>query len=178
MNEMLKTEYMTIEKLIPAIVQWGRDRGLSDIDNRFAQFTKLSEEDGELAKSYKLQNRILQIDGVGDTFVTLIILLDQIGANPTNLFLSAEKIFESTEVDYNISVYERYFYFSIEKGMMAKTMFKGSLIERQHAIKNTIIQTMILSTHLGFKYVDCLNAAYQEIKDREGKTVDGSFIKN
>ena len=31
---------------------------------------------------------------------------------------------------------------------------------------------------LGYNIEDCINAAYDEIKDRKGKTVNGIFVKN
>ena len=36
---------------------------------------------------------------------------------------------------------------------------------------------IILAAQSGFTATECLEAAYNEIKDRKGKTVDGVFVK-
>ncbi len=43
---------------------------------------------------------------------------------------------------------------------------------------DTIITLIILAEQNGLNPVDCLNSAYQEIKERTGKTVNGTFIKD
>jgi hypothetical protein len=36
---------------------------------------------------------------------------------------------------------------------------------------------ILLAELVGVKFENCLLAAYQEIKDRQGKMVDGMFVK-
>lgn len=45
------------------------------------------------------------------------------------------------------------------------------------ALGDTIVTIVILADILGFDIRDCLSSAYEEIKNREGITVDGNFIK-
>lgn len=47
----------------------------------------------------------------------------------------------------------------------------------EDAIGDIGVVLIILADILGYDFVDCLELAYNEIKDRTGKTVDGSFIK-
>lgn len=45
------------------------------------------------------------------------------------------------------------------------------------AIGDIIVTLIILSSHYELSVLDCLDAAYGQIKDRKGKTVNGTFIK-
>jgi NTP pyrophosphatase (non-canonical NTP hydrolase) len=47
----------------------------------------------------------------------------------------------------------------------------------EDAIGDIGVVLTILADMLGYDFTDCLELAYNEIKDRTGKTVDGSFIK-
>lgn len=46
------------------------------------------------------------------------------------------------------------------------------------AIGDSFVTIIVLSDILGMNPIDCLESALEEISDRKGKTVDGSFIKN
>jgi NTP pyrophosphatase (non-canonical NTP hydrolase) len=96
------------EELDYNITNWAHNKGLIVIANHPKQFMKVMEELGETARSVLKDDKEGIIDGIGDTFVTLIILSRQLGLDP----------------------------------------------------------------------VECLNVAWNEIKDRTGKTVDGTFIKD
>ena len=59
----------------------------------------------------------------------------------------------------------------------------GSLAKNNHeatidAIGDVLVTIIILANQLGVRPIDCLRLAYDEIKDRGGKTVNGVFIKN
>ena len=69
------------------------------------------------------------------------------------------------------------------------TLFKNTPEVRQHLMGNPTIETadgigdmlvtiIILSEMLGFNSVECLELAYDEIKDRTGKMVGGQFVKD
>ena len=57
----------------------------------------------------------------------------------------------------------------------------GILKQKPEVIKDSygdILVTLIISAaQTGYDLTECLNAAYEEIKNRTGKTVDGTFIK-
>lgn len=48
----------------------------------------------------------------------------------------------------------------------------------EDAIGDIGVVLIILADILGYDFVDCLEFAYNEIKDRTGHTQDGSFIKD
>ena len=50
--------------------------------------------------------------------------------------------------------------------------------EIQDGIGDTFVTLIILAYQLGLEPADCLEAAWNEIKDRKGKTENGVFIKN
>lgn len=52
---------------------------------------------------------------------------------------------------------------------------EGEIID---AMGDTFVTLIILSAQLGYDPTACLSAAWDEIKDRKGKTVNGVFIKN
>ena len=99
---------MTFDNLIENVSQWAEDKNILKVENAPKQLLKVLEEVGETAGAL-LKNKEAEIkDGIGDSFVTLIILAKQLGLEPA----------------------------------------------------------------------DCLEAAWNEIKDRTGKTENGVFIKN
>jgi len=99
---------MTFDNLIDNVGQWADDKNILKKENAPKQLLKVMEEVGETAGAL-LKNKEAEIkDGIGDSFVTLIILSKQLGLEP----------------------------------------------------------------------VECLEAAWNEIKDRTGKTENGVFIKN
>ena len=49
--------------------------------------------------------------------------------------------------------------------------------EIKDAIGDSLVTLIILSNILGFDPVDCLAAAYEEIRDRKGITENGTFVK-
>jgi NTP pyrophosphatase (non-canonical NTP hydrolase) len=99
---------MTFDNLIENVSQWADDKNILKKENAPKQLLKVMEEVGETSGAL-LKNKEAEIkDGIGDSFVTLIILAKQLGLEP----------------------------------------------------------------------VDCLEAAWNEIKDRTGKTENGVFIKN
>ena len=107
---MSRADYLdgaSFDGLIESVRLWAEDKDLVKIENVNRQMLKVVEEIGETAASIARGDKNLVKDGIGDSFVTLIILSYQLGIEP----------------------------------------------------------------------YDCLEAAWSEIMDRKGKTVDGVFIK-
>jgi NTP pyrophosphatase (non-canonical NTP hydrolase) len=99
---------MSFDKLSDNILVWAEEKGILVKDNAPKQMIKVMEEVGETAGAL-LKNKKEELkDGLGDSFVTLIILSKQLGFTPS----------------------------------------------------------------------ECLESAWNEIKDRTGKTVDGVFVKD
>lgn len=97
-----------MDELINNVFTWADEKGLIKEENATKQMLKVIEEVGETAGALAKNNRDELKDGIGDSFVTLIILANQCGYTPS----------------------------------------------------------------------ECLQAAWDEIKGRTGKTVNGVFVKD
>lgn len=53
-----------------------------------------------------------------------------------------------------------------------------ALFEAQDGIGDMLVTIIILAQMLGLDSVECLESAYNEIKGRTGKMVDGIFVKD
>ena len=52
-----------------------------------------------------------------------------------------------------------------------------AILEVADGIGDMIVTIILLAKMVGLDYVDCLADAYDEIKDRKGKMVNGLFVK-
>ena len=64
-----------------------------------------------------------------------------------------------------------------EAGELASGINKNKLDLIIDSIGDTYVVLVILCMQLGLDINDCIKAAYEEIKDRKGKMVDGIFVK-
>ena len=71
------------------IVDWAIKRGITNPENAPKQMLKVMEEVGETAASIARGDKALIKDGIGDSFVTLIILSWQNGIDPTECLRAA-----------------------------------------------------------------------------------------
>ena len=75
---------MTFDELIQNVKEWADDKDILKSENAPKQLMKVMEELGETAGAIAKNKATAEImDGIGDTFVTLIILSYQMGLNPT-----------------------------------------------------------------------------------------------
>lgn len=65
-----------------------------------------------------------------------------------------------------------------EVGELANAILKDNKAEQIDALGDIQIVLNILSEQLGFDLDECLKSAYEEIKNRKGKTINGTFIKD
>ena len=72
---------------------------------------------------------------------------------------------------------KQYMKFIEESGELARAILKNNEADTVDAFGDVMVTLIILSEQLGYNLTNCLKAAYEEIKDREGKTVNGVFIK-
>lgn len=64
-----------------------------------------------------------------------------------------------------------------EVGELSGALLKDNQEQIIDGIGDSLVTLIILSSQLGLDSVACLESAWNEIKDRTGKTVNGSFIK-
>ena len=64
-----------------------------------------------------------------------------------------------------------------EIGELSNAILKDDKSEQIDALGDIQVVLIILAEQLGFDLDTCLQCAYDEIKNRKGKTINGSFIK-
>lgn len=64
-----------------------------------------------------------------------------------------------------------------ECGELAGAILKNNREEMVDAIGDIQVVLIILSEQLGIDYDNALVSAYNQIRDRKGKTINGSFVK-
>ena len=64
-----------------------------------------------------------------------------------------------------------------EVGELTASLLKNDEKNIVDSIGDSFVTLIILSAQLGLDPTQCLNEAYNEIANRKGKTVDGTFIK-
>jgi NTP pyrophosphatase (non-canonical NTP hydrolase) len=64
-----------------------------------------------------------------------------------------------------------------ELGELAKAINKNDIKQQEDGIGDSIITIMCISMQLKLDFKKCLEIAYNEIKDRKGKLVNGTFVK-
>lgn len=80
------------------------------------------------------------------------------------------------EILHREGVHKQFVKFIEESGELAKNILKG--VDCTDDFGDVLVTLIIMSKQLNYDLVKCLDFAYNEIKDREGKTVNGVFIKD
>jgi NTP pyrophosphatase (non-canonical NTP hydrolase) len=76
------------------IINWGKARKLDNPDNKFQQLAKVMEEVGELSSAILKKDISETIDALGDTYITLVILANQMGYSLEDCANRAFKVIE------------------------------------------------------------------------------------
>lgn len=76
------------------------------------------------------------------------------------------------------NAYKQTIKLSEEVGELSGAILKGKQDEVVDAIGDIQVVLIILSEQLGISYDDALKSAYETIKNRTGKTINGTFIKD
>ena len=64
-----------------------------------------------------------------------------------------------------------------ELGELAEGINKDNQGQIKDSLGDILVTLIILAQDLNFDLLDCLNSAYNVIKDRKGKTINGVFVK-
>lgn len=65
-----------------------------------------------------------------------------------------------------------------ESGEVAAAMSRDNIEDLKDGIGDTVVTLIILAQQKGLTLEECLNTAYNEIKGRTGKMVNGTFVKS
>ena len=153
---------------IDKVKQWFIDRDLENGGRLDKQSLKLSEEFGELCAGYLKKNEQLTKDSIGDCAVVIVGLALLIKKDVQEIFKSSGNDRDVMTcfgfLNKNISEFQLY------QDYFAKEVRKSSLIR-------TVIWLKSISNELGYSFDECFELAYQKIKDRKGRWIDGTFVK-
>jgi NTP pyrophosphatase (non-canonical NTP hydrolase) len=87
--ELFSDYDVSFDKLIENVINWAADKDILKKENAPKQLLKVLEEVGETAGAL-LKSKDEEIkDGIGDSFVTLIILAKQLGLTPSQCLEAA-----------------------------------------------------------------------------------------
>lgn len=64
-----------------------------------------------------------------------------------------------------------------EANELKEALQEGKIEEALDAIGDVFVTLVIISRLLGYNLIDCVKKAYNEIKNRKGKVINGIFIK-
>jgi NTP pyrophosphatase (non-canonical NTP hydrolase) len=65
-----------------------------------------------------------------------------------------------------------------EVGETSGALLRSDNDKLKDGIGDSFVTLIILSYQCGFSPEECLTAAWEEIKDRKGETINGTFIKS
>lgn len=158
-----------MEELIEKVEQWAEVRKLHTADPK-AQTLKVVEEFTEMLLAYDKGSPDGVIDGIGDTYVTIIILAKQLGIDFYKVM--AEKKHAPIAVDgYAVSR----FFEAINK--LTTGVAKSDREQVTWAMADTLAIADYIAHIVNRTPEFCLSVAYNEIKDRKGMMIDGTFVK-
>ena len=160
-----------MNELIKKVEQWAIDRNLHTADSK-GQALKVVEEFTETTLAIEQdEEEDVVFDGVGDTYVTLIILCQQQG-------LEFENYKKQAESNIGSGVYELNENIQYPLNMLATGISKGHKRTIEQGVIGILSALEIVLNNYDVPDYHCLEMAYNEIKDRTGKMVNGIFIKS
>lgn len=157
---------MKLQKLITNVQQWSIDRGLDKADSK-KQMLKLYEEFGELASGLAKGNKEVVKDSIGDVVVVLIILAQQQGL---------EKISDFNIICNHLQESDLMPQASETIGLISLRV-RRTKDEIEEPIVRLISYLRTIAKYENLKFEDCLLQAWNGIKDRKGKLIDGVWVK-
>lgn len=154
---------------IDKVKQWFIDRDLENGGRLDKQSLKLSEEFGELCAGYLKKNEKLTKDSIGDCAVVIVGLALLIKADVQEIF---DEVFsdEYRVIGCLVFLNRTISNIQLSNGFTNKDMYIIDLTRSIYWLKS-------ISKSLGYSFEECFELAYQEIKDRKGKWIDGVFVK-
>lgn len=153
-----------MEELIKKVEEWSMERNLHTADPS-KQRLKLWEEFGELNASIARNDREGAIDAIGDMLVVMIIYKQQIGYGSNELLYPKQ---------YNVDFLSRLGDTSLIDCIGSGIYDSRSYIQGLGRVVDILAA---LAYRLGTNLEECLAAAYDVIKDRKGKMINGVFVK-
>lgn len=162
-----------MKESIQQIEQWAEDRNLIQGSTPEKQFLKLMEEFGELCGGIAKNKPEIIKDSIGDCFVVLVILNQQLKTE-VNIVSILEEILPLLALTDGEPVTSTMI-FAARAGSLAGNL--GYEADSKLSIGCLFGALAMISFKYNFDLMDCIEHAYNQIKDRKGKMIDGVFVK-
>ena len=162
-----------LQQLIKNIEQWAEDRNLIEGSTPQKQFIKLMEEFGELCSGVS-KNKIDVIeDSIGDCFVVLTIINAQYRNKSIKANANQSHLLEPTG---------HFTAKSMEEALLRTAAKIGNFANITTSPDDWDINSLanylfLVSKMAAVDFKDCIWHAYDQIKDRKGRMIDGVFVK-
>ena len=173
----MNTQNLTIQELVPLIQEWAKEREIYEQLTSFDEILKTHEEVGELIKACYDDDRPAIQDAIGDVMITMInycyfIELDAIEYIKQAVDLSVTGYYT---ISYVINAHN-----ALGRLISLYVWNEGKEISKPSGLRVfSILHYLNGIAHLeGTTLEECLNIAYNEIKNRKGKMINGKFIKD
>ena len=171
----------TIQELVPLIQEWAKERGIFDKSTPFDQLLKTHEEVGELIKACYDNDKPAIQDAIGDVMVTLINYCYKKKIDVLEQINDVLNIGDETKEDKVIL--SLYTLRELSSLMNSTFITMGRTYEEQP--KTIFFNFSYIIYYLNNIAIlenttleECLNLAYNEIKDRTGRMINGKFVKD
>ena len=171
----------TIQELVPLIQEWAKERGIFKKSTPFDQLLKTHEEVGELIKACYDNDKPAIQDAIGDVMVTLINYCYFMKIDAWIQINDVLNIGDETNEDKVIL--SLYTLRELSSLMNSTFITMGRTYEEQP--KTIFFNFSYIIYYLnniafleGTTLETCLNIAYNEIKNRTGKMINGKFVKD
>lgn len=155
------------------IVDWGMARGIIQDGNRLAQGLKTVSEIAELIDNVQKNKPVL--DDIGDIYVTIVM---QAAMNNCSVEYCID---ENIDFDANPNKDIQLAEMVLDCAMMLEYTYpdtvNGSELVQIY-IANIFHGLQHMCAVFGIKMKDCVDVAYDDIKDRTGQMVNGVFKKD
>lgn len=166
---------MNINELNTHIIEWAKERELDTKGTVEAQAIKTVEELSELIKAICKDKKEDIIDGIGDVYVTLVI------GNMLDKFTNIDFLEEEMNLLFDGKAKKA----CRKLGKVDKLDKMAELIQlvlrckyESYVIKGVTYQLIEVAYLYKLDFTECVESAYNTIKDRKGKLVDGMYVKD
>ena len=171
----------TIQELVPLIQEWAKERGIFDKSTPFDQLLKTPEEVGELIKACYDNDKPAIQDAIGDT---MVCLLNYCYFMKIDAWIQINDVLNiGDEIKEDKVILSLYTLRELSSLMNNTFITMGRMYEEQP--KTIFFNFSYIIYYLnniafleGTTLETCLNIAYNEIKNRTGKMINGKFVKD
>ncbi|WP_277010622.1 MazG-like family protein [Capnocytophaga granulosa] len=167
----------TIQELVPLIQEWAKERKIYEELTPFDELLKTHEEVGELIKACYDNDKPAIQDAIGDVMVTLINYCHFIEQDIIN---GIKQVFELSASELEIILLVMGVYRSLGKLISINMWEKNGELSETNGIRvfSIVYYLNNIARLENTTLEECLNIAYNEIKNRTGKMINGKFVKD